>query len=299
MEKKPLCFDVAEGFAKKHYRVCVKSLAGEGVPWISLIGQNAFRRSIVPKPEHTHKRCIEIVYCRHGTSEYRSCGKTYRMRPGLVFVSRPDEPHRISSVPNGFMTSYLLFKIPGKGKTSGFCDRELGFIEKRLRTLPRLFDGGHRVGAAFTALIRLVNGKFDDETERRLRILNASISLMLSIIDAAETPITEERSERILMLADEMRSHPEKSYLIEELSAKIGFSPSSLLKGFKFSTGYSPHAFLIKCRMDRAKEMLADGRMKVTEIAARLGFPSSQHFAAQFRNSTGCSPRQWSKQQCS
>ena len=43
----------------------------------------------------------------------------------------------------------------------------------------------------------------------------------------------------------------------------------------------------------RAKELLAESDAKVTAVAQALGFPSAQHFATQFRNVTGQTPRAW------
>ena len=77
------------------------------------------------------------------------------------------------------------------------------------------------------------------------------------------------------------------------LAERIGYSPTSLLNGFKAATGYTPHAYLVKCRIERAKELLDCGAKNVTSVAEELGFPSPQHFATQFRNATGLTPSGW------
>ena len=51
-----------------------------------------------------------------------------------------------------------------------------------------------------------------------------------------------------------------------------------------------PEVFL---KVVRAKELLAESDAKVTAVAQALGFPSAQHFATQFRNVTGQTPRAW------
>lgn len=283
--------DLDDAFEKRPYRRYTIGLEVDGVPWISLVGRNSFLRTTTPSPWHSHKGCIEIIYCQRGTCEYESCGETYQLKPGRIFVSRPNEPHRMMSNPQGLATHYLLFKLH-KRMTPDFLGRELNFIERKLRRTPRLFYGGLHAGAQFVRLSRLVKQSFNDKAERRLRILNASLSLLLSVVDAPETPVEGRGSSRILAIAEEMRVHPEQDYPVEALSAKTGFSPSSLLNGFKVATGFSPHAYLIKCRIDRAKQLLG-GDMSVSDVAGALGFPSPQHFATQFRNATGMSPREW------
>ena len=288
--KKSIRMEISEAFEKRPYRQCTEGLEVDGIPWLPLVGRNSYMRTMEPTPWHTHNGCIEVVYCRHGTCEYESRGKTYRLKPGRIFVSRPNESHRMMSNPKGLATYYLLFKIPEK-KLNGLFGDEVHFIERKLRKVPRLFDGGPRAGSHFVRLFRLIGQPFADRSERRLRILNTCLSLILSILDASENPMSDGGSARVQALAEEMRAHPERDYPIEALATKIGFSPSSLLGGFKAATGYSPHAYLVKCRIDRAKELLREG--SVTEVAGALGFPSPQHFATQFRNATGMSPREW------
>ena len=296
--RKPIALEVSEAFEKRPYRQCTEGLEVDGVPWIPLIGRNSFLRTETPSPWHTHNGCIELVYCKHGTCEYESRGRVYRLTPGRVFVSRPNEAHRMMSNPKGLATFYLLFRIPGARRLP-MMDSEVRFIERKLRKLPRLFDGGSRTGSHFVRLFRLLGQSFGDKAERRLRILDTSISLILSIIDASEVPMTDGGSGRILALAEEIRKNPERDYPIETLATKINFSPSSLLAGFKAATGYAPHAYVVKCRIERAKELLKEGGMRVTDVAERLNFPSPQHFATQFRNATGLSPREWSQSGCS
>jgi AraC family transcriptional activator of pobA len=49
--------------------------------------------------------------------------------------------------------------------------------------------------------------------------------------------------------------------------------------------------------MAAAKERLASTKASVSDIAQRLGFPSAQHFATQFKRETGLTPRAWRMQQ--
>ena len=290
--KRAVRLEISEAFEDRPYRQCTEGLEVDGIPWIPLIGRNSFLRTTGPSPWHTHKGCIEIVYCKHGTCDYESRGKTYHLTPGRVFVSRPNESHRMMSNPKGLATYYLLFKVP-EGNVKGLLPDEVGFMERKLRKMPRLFNGGPRTGSHFVRLFRLIGQKFESREERRLRMLNTCLSLMMSVIDAASVPMTEGGSARIMSLAAEMKAAPEREYPIDSLATKIGFSPSSLIIGFKTTTGYTPHAYLVKCRIDSAKEMLKGGDVSVTEVSGKLGFPSPQHFATQFRNATGMSPREW------
>ena len=166
-----------------------------------IVGRNSFVRTASPSPWHTHRGCIEIVYCQHGMCEYESCGQIYRLTPGRVFVSRPTESHRMLSNPKGLATCYLLFRLPGRGNVGPFAP-EVAFWAKRLKQLPRLFDAGSRTGSWFVRLFRILDTRFADLAERRIRLHHVCTGLLLSVIDASTTQFATGKSDRIAALAE-------------------------------------------------------------------------------------------------
>ena len=63
------------------------------------------------------------------------------------------------------------------------------------------------------------------------------------------------------------------------------------LRRFKQSTGLAPHQYVLRQRVERAKLLLGDPKLPITEIALRLGFASQSHFATVFRRIAKASPR--------
>jgi AraC-like DNA-binding protein len=118
------------------------------------------------------------------------------------------------------------------------------------------------------------------------------LALLLAVVDAASATSYDRAEVRLSRLVEEMRQHPERAYPLDRISESLGFSPSNLLVRFKRLTGLPPHAFLLQCRIDRAKTMLAEG-VSVGSVAHQLGFSSSQHFSGQFKAATGFSPTGW------
>jgi len=49
-------------------------------------------------------------------------------------------------------------------------------------------------------------------------------------------------------------------------------------------------------KLDKAKELIWQGRLSLTEIAYELGFNDQAHFSNAFKKSTGLSPRAFSRQ---
>lgn len=82
---------------------------------------------------------------------------------------------------------------------------------------------------------------------------------------------------------------------LAELAAIHGWSPFYFCRIFKRATGYSPHQYVLRLRIDRAKTMLGDRSMELADIALELGFGSQSHFGVMFRRIAGCTPRQFRK----
>jgi AraC family transcriptional regulator len=59
---------------------------------------------------------------------------------------------------------------------------------------------------------------------------------------------------------------------------------------FRKSTGHSPHQFVLRHRVERAKEILRTPELRVLDVAVACGFKTQQHFARVFRQMCGVSP---------
>ncbi len=61
-------------------------------------------------------------------------------------------------------------------------------------------------------------------------------------------------------------------------------------KLFKAQTGFSPHAYVLEMRLNRAKALLRETSLSVEEIGGAVGFSSLAYFSAAFQKRTGVSP---------
>ena len=80
---------------------------------------------------------------------------------------------------------------------------------------------------------------------------------------------------------------------LSRLADLVDLSPWHFCRSFKQSTGVPPHRFFVQLRIERAKRLLADRGVSVTEVALALGFGGSTQFARAFRAVVGLSPREY------
>lgn len=96
---------------------------------------------------------------------------------------------------------------------------------------------------------------------------------------------------RIRLAVELMHAHLDRDLPLEEIAEAAHLSPFHFARLFKKLTGATPHAYLASLRAARARELLAETDLSVTEVGARVGYMSSSHFAKAFRQATGISPR--------
>lgn len=80
------------------------------------------------------------------------------------------------------------------------------------------------------------------------------------------------------------------SLSLQSLADLSQLDPFLFLRRFKQSTGFAPHQYVLRQRIERAKLLLGDPKLPITEIALRLGFASQSHFATVFRRIAKVSP---------
>ena len=95
------------------------------------------------------------------------------------------------------------------------------------------------------------------------------------------------------------KSYLEKNYQREvsmsELTKYLGYSSTWLLKLFSREVGIPPAQYLQRYRIEKAKKLLIEGRLTITDISFQCGFKSSQYFSQVFKKYTGQTPSEFIK----
>jgi transcriptional regulator GlxA family with amidase domain len=95
---------------------------------------------------------------------------------------------------------------------------------------------------------------------------------------------------RLLRAKDRMDAASQEQWPVPRLARVSGVSEAHFARSFKEAFGVPPHRYLLTRRIERAKAMLRDTDMPVTEIALETGWNSLGTFGRVFRDVTGESP---------
>lgn len=278
----------------------VVDLSAAGFPEIPVLGEHHAERTTSGSAYHRHAGCMEMTLCVKGSVKFDCGGQTHSLLPGSVFVSRPDDAHRLRMNQKGAFLYWLFFRLP-KGNENcpvfGLPSDEATHLMRSLRALPsHPFHVGVEARRAFEDCFRAYD--LPESRPRGARSFALRIAILRLFSEIFAGAESESRTERggdrsFLRIIGEMRRTPEQSFDMDWLVGEINLSPTTIMTRFRRLVGLPPAAFLMRCRLRRAAELLRNTNESVTQIAASLGFASSQHFATRFRQEMGMTASQW------
>lgn len=273
----------------------VLNLERVNLPSVPMLGYCHYRHPRPDVPEHWHPGCIEIHYGVRNTLSFGMNGRTYRLAPGELFVNQPGEHHTVSEHPKGLILYWLILRVtPIKGSFLQQPDADGMALRQALLNLPHHhFRGTERVKQLFRTLHMQVDDPASSLRDMRLR--TTLLQLLLEVIDAAHNHHAPPSETRLAALIREMTDAPEKHYPLDILARRAGMAPSYVIARFREMTGLPPHQFLLDVRFRHAQRDLRESVIPITEIALRLNFCSSQHFANLFKRHTGVTPQAYRK----
>ncbi len=82
---------------------------------------------------------------------------------------------------------------------------------------------------------------------------------------------------------------------LADAAREAGISPFHYHRVFARVFGETPHEFLTRLRIDRAKRLLARERLPVTDVCFAVGYESLGSFSTRFRTVVGCSPSEFQR----
>ena len=98
---------------------------------------------------------------------------------------------------------------------------------------------------------------------------------------------------RLRRIKELVHAKMEDDLSLDEMALSVGLSTAHFARMFRKSTGETPHQFVLRQRIERAKTMLRARDARVLDVAVASGFKTQQHFAQVFRDICGITPTQY------
>ncbi len=176
---------------------------------------------------------------------------------------------------------------PCEGLLVAFDPGRLGDIARRLGVVP-----------SFAPLVGLADEVLEGACETLWRNGSGSAAVSDALAAAIATRILERYAAPVPAVPAWLRraeahvnAHLSAPLSVDDLATAAGLSRAHFSRLFKRSTGFSPHDFILRRRVERAKELLRrDPGLALADVAAEVGFCDQSHLTARFREQTGVTP---------
>lgn len=179
------------------------------------------------------------------------------------------------------------------------------------RTLLALFDGAPQSSpsvaveaalpafvtpateAVTSALARLIVAT-DEPLERKIVVPLAVEEIVFRLLctEAAATirGAVQEGDASIDTAIRYIRASHDRALTVEGIARHVGMSPSHFAHRFTAVARVSPMRFLKQVRLEQAREIMVTEKVRVQDVALRVGYESASHFTNDFKKRYGVSP---------
>ncbi len=190
---------------------------------------------------------------------------------------------------------------PGDAPTAGHDQRRrllvfgMHFAVGRRRSAARVAPPGRccqvRDRTLIAALARRCDTSFrrGDPLGRRHSLICLEQLLWVLWEDAVHPP-PDPVDAALDELVHAIRQDPGRRWTVAEMSGRCALSRAQFTRRFTGQAGLPPARYVIQARIDRARYLLAETGMSVSQVATALGYPDVAYFSRQFKRSTGHPP---------
>lgn len=109
---------------------------------------------------------------------------------------------------------------------------------------------------------------------------------------ALYNPEYYDRSDLVNSIVAYINDNYKQNISLDKISKSMYLSPVYISKIFKEETGYSPINYLINVRLNKAKDLLKEGRLSIGSIASEVGYTDAYHFSKLYKKHFGYPPSQ-------
>ena len=247
---------------------------------------------------------IEFTCVTAGSIPFSCEGKDFDVPAGYVTITRPWQLHRVGRpyVSSSRLTWFILDVGAHHPEQEWTWPEWLPMPAADIARLGDLLRGSDQsvwraskdLLAAAEHLERALRG---ETTQPMARTATAIAEIFIELKDLLEehnpastylSP-TERAVRRFL---EELRERTDESWTVDRMAAECGLGRTRFAHYCKQFVNRTPLDYLALLRIERAKTLLTDTDLRVSDIALLCGFQSSQYFATSFRRATGLQPLQ-------
>lgn len=234
---------------------------------------------------------IHIIFEGEGT--YRLANETYRITQGQAFLTTPDQVIHYQSDDHSPWT-YAWFAFDGLN-AKHFLQRANLSLENPVISLSE--DAIKRSRTLLTHMLGVnLENKGSDLT--LMSILYALLALLINEVPQQKSLVLPTQKDRYLDQAlDFIAMNYSRKMTLEEMATRIGIHRKYMAHIFKEKIHTTPQNYLMTFRIEKAKHLLKETPLSISEIGYSVGYDDALVFSKAFKKIVGVSPTHFQKNQ--
>ena len=228
---------------------------------------------------------LELAYVDQGTMHSVADGMDLFLQQGEMVVYAPDQWHmQYADIDEAPRYVTVSFEINGDlqplyNKKLMLPQPAVTLLQQMLREQERMEPyAGDMIAAQLTQLL-LTTLRQQDAPAQRIRASN-SLNSENEIIRRAQQYIS---------------THIREKLTVPYVARMVDVSPSYMTALFHKHLQISPGEYIRRIKIQESKQMIREGNMNFTEIAAALHYSTVHHFSRQFKDKFGITPTEYAK----
>lgn len=242
---------------------------------------------------------IEIGFCTEGSGVFFVENRTHAFSKGDVSVIFADQPH-IAQSPEGTESQWFFLVVDSESlcRLMGYSAACLTNHVPEGKKFPIVFRKER-----YPQVCRTVQEIFDELEEKRedhqTMVLHKMMCLFLEIVRSGEEQRGQEgKAETVAYDGIAPAIHYicvnyREDFPLSELAKACNLSQAQFLRNFKQVMQYTPSEYLLRVRMNMAKNLLLSTENSVMEVALQCGFNSISTFNRNFKRLVSLSPTEY------
>lgn len=241
--------------------------------------KRAINYSYGPK---THKHFF-VLLIEEGEATVHYYDRKIRLSPNHIFVGYPNE-QIFYNAETPWTAKYIA--LSGKSLEAMFNK----FGSNRRGTLIVLYNFV-KISNIFSEIIEESKS---DTNYSRFKIQELLFSLFAALEENTNRRL---RPDPVQMALDIIGYEYNKNFQITRFAKIFQLDPAYFTRLFKKKTGLSPKQYILKLRMEKAKEYLKNSIFTIREISTAVGYNDPLYFSSVFKKYFGISPTEYKKAQ--
>lgn len=259
------------------------------------------RKMTMEDKYHCHRDFTELTVILSGKGGYYVEGETYDVMAGDIIICNPGVRHR-NIVANKDEPTVEFFT---------------GFYGYHFKNMPpesiELNGGGYLLRMAADTKHEVLKQCYEMLAENeacqigkyfmlKARLMQVLLLMMREIVGTPQQKQkgcnfeSYNKSYAVKKIVSYLNEHYNQKISLDQIAHNMYLSPVYVSKIFKEETGESPINYLIKIRLEKARDILQEEKMgSIKSIANAVGYEDVYHFSKLFKKYYGISPQNYRK----